>query len=90
MTEQPNSPGPDAPSPAPGPSDDEIDTAGVERREPAPTPKFDAPKGNPGSGRFAVYDTTLGRYVGNVVDSKSEAGKSDAAKAAESFKVVEV
>jgi hypothetical protein len=75
-----------ATSPAPDPA--QTDEAPV--REAAPNPKFDPPKGNPGSGRFAVYDTTLGRYVGNVVDSKSDASKSDAAKGAASFKVVEV
>lgn len=62
--------GPDAPSPAPGPT------------------KFDVPKGTEGSGRFAYYDTTLGRYVGGVHDSKADA--KAAGKGAASGAVVEV
>lgn len=31
------------------------------------------PKGNPGSGRYCVYDTQLLRYVGDVRDDKPSA-----------------
>ena len=84
MTEQ--IPGPGAPSPAPGPGDQDV--AGVEPREPEAPRKFDAPKGVEGSGRFAFYDTTLGRFVGGVHDKKADATK--AGKGAASGEVVEV
>ena len=38
------------------------------------------PAGNPGSGRYSVYDTSLQRYVGGVHDSKPS--KDDADKLA--------
>jgi hypothetical protein len=88
MTTQQN-PGPDAPSPAPGP-----DVVGVDPREPAAPRKpadprkFDAPKGVEGSGRYAYYDTTLGKYVGGVHDTKAKA--KEAGKGAASGQVVEV
>lgn len=83
MTEQPQDPGP-----FDDPTVDEIDQAGVEPREPAEAPKFDVPEGTKDSGRFAFYDTTLGRYVGGTHDSKTDAKK--AGKGAASGEVVEV
>ncbi len=82
MTTQQN-PGPGAPSPAPGPDDQDV--AGVEPAAPRP---FDVPKGVEGSGRYAFYDTTLGKYVGGVHDKKADATK--AGKGAASGEVVEV
>lgn len=52
-----------------------------EAPEPTTAPAAEAPTlpaENSGSGRFAVYDTTLMRYVGSVSDkrpSKAEANK---------------
>lgn len=52
-------------------------------------PAENVPAGNPGSGRFAVYDTSLQRYVGGVQDSKPS--KSDADKLApKGHSIVEV
>lgn len=65
-------------APSPAPDDDQVD----EQPEPivAPEPfKFAAPKGAKDTGRYSAYDTTLGRYVGGVHDSKAKA--RDAAKA---------
>lgn len=87
MTTEQN-PGPGAPSPAPGPTDDQIDAAGVEPREPAEPRKFDVPDGVEDSGRYAFYDTTLGKYVGGVHDTKAKA--KTAGKGAASGEVVEV
>lgn len=81
-----------APSPAPDPegSDPSTPADAPARREPAPNPKFEAPKGTKDSGRFSAYDTTLGKYVGGVHDSKSKAQTAGKDSGAESFKVVEV
>ena len=49
---------------------------------------FTAPNGNPGSGRFAVYDLQLGRFVGGVTDKRPT--DTAAAKLAEHYAVVEV
>lgn len=98
MTEQqqPQAPttGPDAPSPAPEPTPvvivgDQRDQALVEPRDPAPAPKFEPPKGTPDSGRFAAYDTTLGKYVGGVHNSRGAADKAGKAEA-QTYKIVEV
>lgn len=86
MTEQQNNPDPGAPSPAPGPDDQDV--AGVETREPAEPRKFDVPEGADGTGRYAYYDTTLGKYVGGVHDAKAKA--KAAGKGAASGEVVEV
>lgn len=83
-TEQ--TPGPGAPSPAPDP--DQLDVVGVETREPAEPRKFDVPDGVEESGRYAFYDTTLGKYVGGVHDTKAKA--KQAGKGAASGEVVEV
>lgn len=85
-TEQ--SPGPDAPSPAPDPDPqgDVVDV--VEAREPEEPRKFEAPEGADDTGRYAFYDTTLGKYVGGVHDSKAKA--KAAGKGAASGEVVEV
>lgn len=41
------------------------------------TKRFQAlPEKEPRTGRFAVYDTTLARYVGGVHGSKAEAEKA--------------
>lgn len=91
MTTEQN-PGPGAPSPAPGPDDQDptaFDVPGVEpRREPAEPRKFDVPDGVEDSGRYAFYDTTLGKYVGGVHDTKAKA--KTAGKGAASGEVVEV
>lgn len=85
MTEQQQPPsGSRAPSPAPEP------TAVESRREPEKPRKFEAPDGVEDSGRFAAYDTTLGKYVGGVHDTKTKARDAGKASGAESFEVVEV
>lgn len=39
--------------------------------KPAQAPElYDAPEGAEGTGRYAVYDRVLGRYVGGVTDAK--------------------
>lgn len=86
MTEQPQTSGSDAPSPAPEPETDV-----VERREPEEPRKFDPPKDRDGTGRFAGYDTTLGRFVdGGVHDSRKAAEKAAKESGAASYRVVEV
>lgn len=85
MTTEQN-PSPDAPSPAPGPDDQDV--VGVEPREPAAPRKFDVPESAQDTGRYAFYDTTLGKYVGGVHDSKAKA--KQAGKGAASGEVVEV
>lgn len=77
------------PAPDPDPPS-ELNVAPKARREPAEAPKFEAPKGNPDSGRYAAYDTTLGKYVGGTHDSEAKARKAGKDSGAESYKVVEV
>lgn len=52
--------------------------------------KFEAPTGVKDSGRFAAYDTTLGKYVGGVHDSRDKARRAGKDSGAESVEVVEV
>lgn len=59
----------------------------TETQAPAP---FEAPAGTPDSGRFAAYDTTLGKYVGGTHDSKSKADKAGKSAGAATVTVVEV
>lgn len=48
-----------------------------------------APRGNPGGGRWSVYDTQLARYVGDVTTKKPTA-KEARALAAHGHAIVEV
>lgn len=49
-----------------------------------------APAGNEGSGRYAVYDLTLERYVGEVSNSKPSAKDAKALTHSGSYAIVEV
>lgn len=52
---------------------------------PTPTPPAEpapAPADNPTGDRYAAYDVDHQRFIGRVCASKSDAGKSDAVKAA--------
>lgn len=61
-----------------------------EQQQKAQAEPFQAPEGAKDSGRFAAYDTTLGKYVGGTHDSKTKAEKAGKDSGASSFKVVEV
>lgn len=65
MTEDQGTTPPETPQAAPAPEAVTTDQA-----------KAEAPKGNPGTGRFSVYDTQLARYVGGVRDTKPTAAEA--------------
>lgn len=48
------------------------------------------PEGNEGTGRFAVYDKTLERYVGDVTDSKPSAKDAKALTHDGKYAIIEV
>jgi hypothetical protein len=57
---------------------------------PASEYKAQAPAGTEGTGRYAVYDLTLERYVGEVSDSKPSAKDAKALTHSGSYAIVEV
>lgn len=69
---------------------------GDETTSPAPAPAtapgetVRAPRGNKGSGRYAVYDLVLTRYVGDVMDSKPSAATARELSGGHSYRIVEV
>lgn len=52
--------------------------------------KVTVPEGNKGSGRWAVYDKVLERYVGSVQDTKPSATDAKAAAQGHGYAIVEV
>lgn len=56
----------------------------------APPAPFTAPTGAKDTGRFAAYDTTLGKYVGGTHDSRDKARKSGRDAGAKTVEIVEV
>lgn len=48
------------------------------------------PEGNEGTGRYAVYDKTLERYVGDVTDTKPSAKDAKARTFDGKYAIVEV
>lgn len=90
MTEQtpdqlPEDPaGDDTPAPAPDPTPEAGGTYTVPEYKPT------APTGNKGSGRFAVYDMTLERYVSEVSDSKPSSADAKKLAGDHSYRIIEV
>lgn len=81
--EQPGTGGQSDPTPDPAP---EVTNSPV-----VATYKAKAPADNEGSGRFAVYDLTLERYVSEVMDTKPSSKDAKAAVAeGHTYKVIEV
>lgn len=69
--------------PTPTPEDTEATATATEY-------KVKVPEGNKGSGRFAVYDKVLERYVGEVVDSKPSSTDARKLAGGHSYAIVEV
>lgn len=81
----------DQQNPNPGTTPEDPPLADPPRVGPGPAEyRPNVPEGNEGSGRYAVYDLTLERYVGEVSDSKPSAKDAKALTRDGKYRIIEV
>lgn len=77
-------------TPPENPPADPTTDAGTTDTYTVPEYKPTAPEGNKGSGRWAVYDMVLERYVSEVTDTKPSSADAKSAAGGHSYRIVEV